>query len=200
MQPESNHVYTIKDEFFEKYPDPNLKQNKQGNRPHYFAFKSERDDEIIWMVPMSSQTKKFENFISKREAQGKPVDMAHVCEVGGKKSAFAIGDMFPITTDLLSQKYTKRGQHLKVVSTDDIQVLNDKVQRIHMLIQKGIRFTPKQVDAKGIEQKLLKELSENKQRNTSKTSAEKSEVLEKESSSKDLRRRQQLARMRNMER
>ena len=30
--------YIIKDKFFEDMPDPYLKGNKAGNRPHYYCF------------------------------------------------------------------------------------------------------------------------------------------------------------------
>ena len=33
--------YIIKDKFFEDIPDPYLKENKAGNRPHYYCFKDE---------------------------------------------------------------------------------------------------------------------------------------------------------------
>ena len=41
--------YIIKDKFFEDIPDPYLKENKAGNRPHYYCFK-DASIGIYWMT------------------------------------------------------------------------------------------------------------------------------------------------------
>lgn len=35
-------------------PDPYLKGNKAGNRPHYYCFE-DSDTGIFWMIPLSSR-------------------------------------------------------------------------------------------------------------------------------------------------
>lgn len=163
MKPESNHVYTIKDDFFEEFPDPNLKFNK-GGRPHYYAFKGDKNDRLIWMIPMSTKTEKLENTINKREEMGKPTDFGHVCMIGNKKSAFLIGDMFPVTKDYIQDEFRQGGQPLKVTRRKDIEAIEQKASRIHNLIRKGKKFTPYQVDAKGIEEKLINKIEKDYQR------------------------------------
>ena len=46
--------YIIKDNFFTDMPDPYLKGNKAGNRPHYYCFE-DSDTGIFWMIPLSSR-------------------------------------------------------------------------------------------------------------------------------------------------
>ena len=41
--------YIIKDKFFEDIPAPYLKENKAGNRPHYYCFK-DASIGIYWMT------------------------------------------------------------------------------------------------------------------------------------------------------
>ena len=41
--------YIIKDRFFEDMPDPYLKGNKAGNRPHYYCFEDNTIG-IYWMI------------------------------------------------------------------------------------------------------------------------------------------------------
>lgn len=41
--------YIIKDKFFEDMPDPYLKGNKAGNRPHYYYFE-DTSTGIYWMI------------------------------------------------------------------------------------------------------------------------------------------------------
>ncbi len=43
--------YIIKDRFFEDMPDPYLKGNKAGNRPHYYCFEDNATG-IYWMIPL----------------------------------------------------------------------------------------------------------------------------------------------------
>jgi hypothetical protein len=44
--------YIIKDRFFEDMPDPYLKGNKAGNRPHYYCFE-DKNTGIYWMIPFN---------------------------------------------------------------------------------------------------------------------------------------------------
>lgn len=164
MKPKDNYIYKIKDSFFEEFPDPNLKYNKEGNRPHYFAFKSEKNDKLYWMIPMSTKTDKLENTIEKRDKIGKRTDFGYVCTVGGKKSAFMIGNMFPVTKDYLLDEYKMKGQPLKVLRSEDIKAIQQKAERIYTLIKNGKQFTPYQVNALSIEKILMKKLKREHQR------------------------------------
>ena len=58
--------YIIKDKFFEDMPDPYLKGNKAGNRPHYYCFE-DNSTGIYWMIPLSSRIDKFRKIIEKKE-------------------------------------------------------------------------------------------------------------------------------------
>lgn len=53
--------YIIKDKFFEDMPDPYLKGNKAGNRPHYYCFE-DTSIGIYWMIPLSSRIDKSMSF------------------------------------------------------------------------------------------------------------------------------------------
>ena len=44
-------IYKIKDQFFDDFPDPYLKTNKEENRPCYFCFVEESTG-LFWMIPM----------------------------------------------------------------------------------------------------------------------------------------------------
>lgn len=47
--------YISKDQFFEDMSDPYLKENKAGNRLHYYCFE-DTSTEIYWMIPVCSET------------------------------------------------------------------------------------------------------------------------------------------------
>lgn len=54
-----NGCYIIKDSFFERFNDPYLKGNKDGNRPHYFCVKDYTYENLFWVIPLSSRGVKF---------------------------------------------------------------------------------------------------------------------------------------------
>jgi hypothetical protein len=72
--------YIIKDRFFDDMPDPYLKGNKAGNRPHYYCFE-DNTTEIYWMIPLSSRIDKFRKIIEKKEQAGKPCDILHIVKL-----------------------------------------------------------------------------------------------------------------------
>ena len=65
--------YIIQDRFFEDMPDPYLKGNKAGNRPHYYCFEDTAAG-IYWMISLSS-------IIEKKEQSG-ALRYSAYCEVG----------------------------------------------------------------------------------------------------------------------
>ena len=60
--------YFIKDSFFDIIDDPELMKNKEnGNkRPCYYCFKSEKYDDIIWFVPVSTKVEKYQKIYNKK--------------------------------------------------------------------------------------------------------------------------------------
>ncbi|MFP7474451.1 hypothetical protein SFC55_26040 [Niallia taxi] len=154
-----HYIYKIKNDFFEEFPDPHLLFNKGENRPNYYVFEGDNKN-ILWFVPLSSQTEKWERILEDRKQKGKPMDIAHVCQVGPKKQAFVIQDMFPVTKDYLQGEYRLNRAHYRVVDMDDIQAIEDKANNIQRLLNQGIKFTPRQADVKSIEKKLGQKLEE----------------------------------------
>lgn len=72
--------YIIKDKFFEDMPDPYLKGNKAGTRPHYYCFE-DADAGIYWMIPLSSRIEKYRRIIEKKEKAGRPCDILHIVKL-----------------------------------------------------------------------------------------------------------------------
>ena len=104
--------YIIKDKFFEDMPDPYLKGNKAGNRPHYYCFEDSSTG-IYWVIPLSSRIDKYRRIMEKKEKAGKPCDILHIVKLDdSRESAFLIQDMFPITEEYIEREYTIAGNHL----------------------------------------------------------------------------------------
>ena len=55
-------LYKVKDEYFEHFKSSYFTDNKSENRPYYLSFKDK--DNIIWLIPLSSQTVNYQLKIS----------------------------------------------------------------------------------------------------------------------------------------
>lgn len=61
----------ISDQFFELVNDPYLKQNKEKGhqRLHYFVFPMQNHPDMYWVIPITSQFKKYDAIVAKRRKQ-----------------------------------------------------------------------------------------------------------------------------------
>lgn len=114
MEIKTNHIYTIKDRYFEEFPDPYLKRNKQQNRPHYYCFNG-GNSQILWLIPLSTRIKKFERLIHKRASESKDCDVVHICKIGTRKQALLIQDMLPVTKGYIDKEYIRFDTHYNVI-------------------------------------------------------------------------------------
>lgn len=146
--------YIIKDKFFEDMPDPYLKGNKAGNRPHYYCFE-DTNTGIYWMIPLSSRIDKYRRIIDKKEKAGKPCDILHIVKLDdSRESAFLIQDMFPITVEYIEREYTIAGNHLMLTSEHTATEIEQKARKVIGMLKRGIKFTPTQPDVMAILEKL----------------------------------------------
>ena len=155
--------YIIKDSFFDEMNDPNLKGNKKENRPHYYCFKDSLEG-LYWMIPLSSRITKYQKIVNNRLEQNKSCDTVFIaCLDDGKKSAFLIQDMFPITEEYIEREYTIAGNHLRLTSEHTIKTIERKARRVLGMLKRGVKFTPTQPDIMKIYDKLvLKTFTDNK--------------------------------------
>ena len=85
-------------------PDPYLKGNKVGNRPHYYCLE-DKSIGIYWMIPLSSRIDKYRRIMKIKEKAGKPCDILHIVKLDdSRESAFLIQDMFPITEEYIERE------------------------------------------------------------------------------------------------
>ena len=138
--------YIIKERFFEDMPDPYLKGNKAGNRPHYYCFEDTATG-IYWMIPLSSRIDKFRKIIEKKEQSGKPCDILHIVKLDdSRESVFLIQDMFPITEEYIN--------HLMLTSEHTAKVIEQKARKVLGMLKRGVKFMPTQPDVLSILEKL----------------------------------------------
>lgn len=135
---QAGHFYFIKDEFFEEIKDKELMVNKENGhmRPCYYCFKDSRNNGLYWFIPVSSKVEKYKAIYDKKLARYKRVDTIVFGYIYGRKSAFLIQNMFPITTKYIKEEYIK--QNKEVTVNDDLKKeLNTKANRVLELVKAG---------------------------------------------------------------
>ena len=68
----------IKDEFFTKYDQNGYLMRNKGDRhsrPCFLAFSDKKEPNILWCVPISSQTEKFEKIVKSKIAKQQKMEI-----------------------------------------------------------------------------------------------------------------------------
>lgn len=108
-------AYHIKDEYFEKVQDDKLMQNKENGtyRPTFFCLRDPKTS-LLWMVPLSSRIEKFKEIHNKQVSKyGKCLTIV-LGEFDGKKAAFLLQNIFPITEYYLDHIHTRNNQPVPI--------------------------------------------------------------------------------------
>lgn len=153
------HFYFIKDDFFILADDPLLMLNKnvpgqnKHSRPCFFAIKQE--DDIYWLIPISSRTNKFHkkyDQIVKKEGKCDTIVFGRVL---GYEKAFLIQNMFPITSEYIENEYIdKFGTAVSIKEKVSKKIIG-KAKRVLALHRLGVNVIYPDVD------KILAKLRKN---------------------------------------
>lgn len=155
------NFYFIKDSYFTEFNDSYLMENKEiidekiHNRPCYYSYLDSKTG-LMWFIPISSQFEKYQEiYNSKVEKSPK-----HKCDtivfgyVLGKKKAFLIQNMCPVTGEYINNEYIDNATNAAVTINDKLKKeLNSKAKKILGLTRKGFKLIFP--DVLTIEAKLL---------------------------------------------
>ncbi len=112
---QEGYVYHIKDEYFEKVKEDKLMQNKENGayRPTFYCLRDEKTG-LFWMVPLSSRVNKFQAIYDKQvQKYGKCLTIV-IGKFDGKKAAFLLQNMFPVTEYYLDHIHTRNNNPVPV--------------------------------------------------------------------------------------
>lgn len=154
----AGYAYHIKDDFFQKVNDPCLMKNKEkGNyRPTYYC-KMDNNTGLLWMVPMSSNVTKYQKIYDKQvDKYGKCLTIV-MGKYDGKRAAFLLQNMFPITEYYIDHVHTKRGNPVPVHTTIQ-DIINKNIRQLLQLIRYNKRVVFP--DIKKIENIMLLEYTD----------------------------------------
>lgn len=143
MEIKQGYAYHIKDEYFTMAKDEHLMKNKEdGNyRPTMYCIKDNKYD-IYWMIPISSQYDKYADIKNQLLQKGKKCNGIVLGEFDGKKAAFLIQNMFPVTEKYIECKYIKNKVEITVSNRlqEEIIFKANKVLNLYKHGMKNIVF------------------------------------------------------------
>lgn len=130
-------LYFVKDEFYEKFKDYGLLENKivkngkEHNRPCCYLFKFENDPEdIYWLIPVSSQIKKYEKQYNRSIEKYGICDNISFGYVLGEKCAFLPQNLFPTTKEYIKNIYIDKNTNKPIGIPPDLMAeLNAKARK-----------------------------------------------------------------------
>lgn len=135
--------YFIKDQYFIDFPDDKLMTNKEflhgkhHNRPCYYSFKDNITG-IYWVIPISSQTAKFQGIYDGKVLRYGKCDTIHFGHVLGERKAFLIQNMCPVIDEYINNQYIDMSTGNPVtISAKVATEVESKAKKALMLQRRG---------------------------------------------------------------
>ena len=141
MKIEDGFFYFIKDDFFEKFKNYDLMQNKEnGNkRPCYFCFRDKHNSKIIWFVPITSKVEKYRKIYQNKLKNRKQVYNFVFGQVLGVEKVFLIQNIFPTTEEDILDKYILNGKEVAISTRLRREVL-ETAEKVIELAKRGVNI------------------------------------------------------------
>lgn len=157
MEIRQGYSYHIKDEFFDMVQDKYLMGNKEnGNyRPHFLAVQDNKNKELYWMIPISSQIEKYKGIMEKKIKRYGKCNTIIIGKFAGRDNAFLIQNAFPVTKKYFDHVHTIEDEPVMIHSKLNRE-LTVNLREVLALYRRGIRLIFP--DIEDIKEKMEKEL------------------------------------------
>ncbi len=158
MEVKQGYSYHIKNVFFELVKDKCLMSNKEdGNyRPHFLAIQDNKNKELYWMIPISSQVEKYKKIIVKKVKRYGKCNTIIIGKFAGRENAFLIQNAFPIISSYLDHVHTIENKPVTIHSELERE-LSVNLREVLAMYRRGIRLIFS--DIEGIQRKMEEELA-----------------------------------------
>ena len=157
MEVRQGYSYHIKNEFFDLVQDKYLMSNKEdGNyHPHFLAIQDNKNEELYWMIPISSQVEKYRKIIEKKMKRYGKCNTIIIGKFAGRENAFLIQNAFPIISSYLDHVHTVENEPVTIHSKLERE-LSVNLREVLAMYRRGIRLIFP--DIEGIQRKMEEEL------------------------------------------
>ena len=135
--------------------DKYLMGNKENEnyRPHFLAIQDYKNKKLYWMIPISSQVKKYKKIIDNKIRRYGKCNTIIIGKFAGKNNVFLIQNSFPIIERYLDHVHTIENEPVTVHSKLNRE-LTVSLRKVLAMYKHGIRliFT----DIESIQEKMEK--------------------------------------------
>lgn len=123
MSIKEGYVYHIKDSYFDRVQEKGLMQNKENGkyRPTFFCVRDTKEQELLWMVPLSTRYEKYQSIYNKQVKKYDECITIVLSEYDGERAAFLLQNMFPVTEKYLDHLHTRNNNPVPVKLEDLVQ-------------------------------------------------------------------------------
>lgn len=141
------HFYFLRNEYCEKYETYGVMKNKEfvdgkeHKRPCFYAIK-DREEDIYWMIPISSKISKYQNLNQK--LQKYPVyDGLEFGYVRGRRAAFLLQNLCPVTEKYIAEEYIDSNNNKPVMVNSKVikNKIRKKANKLIQLTKQGKKVT-----------------------------------------------------------
>lgn len=153
------HFYYIDDQYFERFKDDKLMQNKETvdgqlhGRPCFYAFQDTKTG-LYWLIPLSSRVEKYKQYYNDKMQKFNKCDTIVFGKVLGHEKAFLVQNMCPITEEYIQNEYidSKTTRPVRIDGKLEAELI-EKAKRVLLLQRRNIHLIFPDVLA--IERQLL---------------------------------------------
>jgi len=134
LQPQKNGFCFLQDQYFIDFPDKGLMRNhvqingRRHDRPCYFWMRDNKNQDILWLIPISTKVQKYTNIMNKKINRYGSCDTIVIGKVAGRDHAFLIQNMCPVTANYIQNQYVLNGYPVRI-TTNLQQEIHTKAQR-----------------------------------------------------------------------
>ncbi|MCM1212461.1 MAG: hypothetical protein NC318_12755 [Blautia sp.] len=141
MDIQQGYSYHIKDEFFNMVQDKYLMSNKENGsyRPHFYAIQDKKNQELYWMIPISSQVEKYKVIVEKKKRKYGKCNTIIIGKFAGKENAFLIQNAFPVIAKFFDHIHTVENKPV-IVHKGLHRTLAENLMEVLALYNHGINL------------------------------------------------------------
>lgn len=147
---ETGKFYYIKDEYYKKFENCGIMKGKDDDefgkhgRPCFYCFEM---DSLYWMIPISSKIEKYQEIYNKKIKRYKNYDGIKFGYVNGKKRAFLLQNICPVTEKYIDNEYKINHNSISVkVNLKFQKKLNSIARKIVRLYKSGNKIVLTDLD------------------------------------------------------
>ncbi len=134
-------LYVLEDDYLDKYYIKDFPQNKKdGERPFFACFKDNKDSNIYWCIPISSQVDKYIPIIDKYPNAGEIINL-----YGKKYSVLLAQNIIPVHKKFIKRIFTVDGIHYKILDKNTKKRILKKCRYMRSLFMNNKHFYSEQI-------------------------------------------------------